>query len=405
MQNISDIRKDFPGLSQLINGKPLVYFDNAATSQRLQQVIDTYLQIALKHNGNVHRSPHYLGQMATKAFESTRDKVQQFINAKYRHEVIFTRGTTEAINLVAFSYGETFIEKGDEIIVSEMEHHSNIVPWQMLCERKGAILKILPFDDKGNLHLQELDTLLTKRTKLLAVTAISNVLGTINPIEEIIQKAHSKGVHVLIDGAQAIVHKNIDVQELDCDFFAFSGHKMYGPTGVGVLYGKEELLNKMKPYQGGGEMISEVRFEKTTYGELPTKFEAGTPDFTSVAAFGSAIDYLQSVDMNEFVAYENELLHYAEEKLKQLGGVTFYGQAKEKSSLLSFTIEGMHPFDTGTLLDKLGFAIRTGRMCADPIMNHYQVPSMMRISFAPYNTFEEIEQFCDALIRIRKMFL
>lgn len=399
-----DIRKNFPALEQKVYGKSLVYFDNAATTQRLQQVMDTYLNIALQHNGNVHRSPHYLGQMATRAFENTRKKVQQFLNATSSNEIIFTRGTTEAINLVAFSYGETFIEQGDEIIVSEMEHHSNIVPWQMLCQRKGAVLKTLPFDDEGNLQLEKLDTLLTARTKLLAVTAISNVLGTINPLKEIIRKAQAKGVHVLVDGAQAVLHQRIDVTDLDCDFFTFSAHKMYGPTGVGVLFGKEILLNQMQPYQGGGEMISEVTFEKTTYGDLPTKFEAGTPDFTSVAAFGTAIDYLETLDFDACIAHEKALLKFAEDKLQTIKGIQFYGQAKQKASLISFGIEGMHPFDAGTLLDKMGIAIRTGHMCADPIMHHYGVQSMMRISFAPYNTFDEIEQFYAALLRVKAMF-
>ncbi len=398
-----NIRKDFPALSQKVHGKPLVYFDNAATTQRLQQVADAYLEATMRYNGNVHRSPHYLGQMATKLFEGTREKAQKFINAKHNHEIIFTRGTTEAINLVAFSYGETFVNEGDEIIVSEMEHHSNIVPWQMLCERKKAMLKVLPFDDEGNLRTEQLEELITNRTKLIAITAISNVLGTINPIKEIVETAHQKGVHVLVDGAQAVLHQYVDVAELDCDFFVFSAHKMYGTTGVGILYGKEELLNKMQPYQGGGEMISEVTFAKTTYGELPTKFEAGTPDFNSVAAFGAALDYLQDSDFLGCAAHETELLHFAQEKLEQIEGIQFYGQAKEKASLLSFNIEGMHPFDTGTLLDKLGFAIRTGRMCADPIMEHYGVQSMLRISFAPYNTFEEIEQFYAALLRIKEM--
>lgn len=399
-----DIRKNFPALEQKVYGKSLVYFDNAATTQRLQQVMDTYLNIALQHNGNVHRSPHYLGQMATRAFENTRKKVQQFLNATSSNEIIFTRGTTEAINLVAFSYGETFIEQGDEIIVSEMEHHSNIVPWQMLCQRKGAVLKTLPFDDEGNLQLEKLDTLLTARTKLLAVTAISNVLGTINPLKEIIRKAQAKGVHVLVDGAQAVLHQRIDVTDLDCDFFTFSAHKMYGPTGVGILFGKQTLLNQMQPYQGGGEMISEVTFEKTTYGDLPTKFEAGTPDFTSVAAFGTAIDYLQTLDFDACIAHEKALLKFAEDKLQTIKGIQFYGQAKQKASLISFGIEGMHPFDAGTLLDKMGIAIRTGHMCADPIMHHYGVQSMMRISFAPYNTFDEIEQFYAALLRVKAMF-
>lgn len=397
------IRKNFPGLAQLVNNKPLVYFDNGATTQRLQQMVDAYTESALYQNGNIHRSPHYLGQMATKSFEEVRRKVQRFINAKHSQEIVFTRGTTEAINLVAFSYGETFVTEGDEIIITEMEHHSNFVPWQMLCERKNAVLKMLPFDDKGELCLHQLDSLISKRTKLIAVTHISNVLGTINPIEDIIMKAHERGIHVLVDGAQSIIHQQIDIQQLDCDFFAFSAHKMYGPTGVGVLYGKEALLEKMYPYQGGGEMISEVKFERTTYGELPTKFEAGTPDFNGVAAFGATMDYLNSVDMKEHLQIEKDLLEYAQKKLQQIEGCTIYGQSDHKASLISFNIKGLHPFDVGTLLDKFGIAIRTGRLCVDPIMDHFGVESMMRISFAPYNTKEEIDIFYDALLQVKAM--
>lgn len=401
--NTSNFRKDFPALAQLVNGKPLIYFDNGATTQRLQQMVDAYTASALYQNGNIHRSPHYLGQVATKGFEGVRSKIQQFINAKHSCEIVFTRGTTEAINLVAFSYGETFIEEGDEIIITEMEHHSNFVPWQMLCERKNATLKMLPFDEKGELCLNQLDLLISERTKLIAITHISNVLGTINPIEEIVKKAHQKGIHVLVDGAQSIVHQQIDIQQLGCDFFAFSAHKMYGPTGVGVLYGKKDLLEEMHPYQGGGEMISEVTFEKTTYGELPTKFEAGTPDFNGVVAFGATIDYLSRVNMAEHLQTEKELLEYAEEKLKQIDGCTIYGQSAHKTSLISFNIKGLHPFDVGTLLDKMGIAIRTGRLCVDPIMEHFEVESMMRISFAPYNTKEEIDIFYDALLRVKEM--
>lgn len=399
-----NFRNDFPALTQKIYGKPLVYLDNAATTQRLKQVLDTYNEVSTFYNGNIHRSPHFLGQKATQLFENTRDAVQKFINAESRNEIIFTRGTTESINLVAFSYGETFIKQGDEIIVSEMEHHSNIVPWQMLCERKQATLRVIPFNDKGELEIQELDNLICDKTKLIAVTHASNVLGTINPIEEIIKKAHEKGVHVLIDAAQSIAHTRVDVQKLECDFLVFSAHKMYGPTGAGVLYGKELLLEQMEPYQGGGEMIHEVSFEKTTYGELPTKFEAGTPDFNTIAAFGKAIEYLQDINFEQFAIYEKELLSYAQSKLETIKGIQFYGEASQKTALISFTIERMHPFDTGTLLDKLGIAIRTGHMCADPIMQHYNIDSMMRISFSPYNTKEEIDILYDGLVRIQKMF-
>lgn len=401
----STIRKDFPGLEQKIYGKPLIYLDNAATSQRLKQVIETYQQVSTRYNGNIHRSPHYLGQQATKLFEDTRDKVQDFIHAKSRNEIIFTRGTTESINLVAFSYGETFVRENDEIIVTEMEHHSNIVPWQMLCQRKQAKLKVLPFDDNGELCLEKLEELITERTKLIAVTHASNVLGTVNPVQDIIAKAQTKGIHTLIDGAQSIAHTRIDVQKLNCDFFVFSAHKMYGPTGVGILYGKEELLEKMQPYQGGGEMISEVSFEKTTYGELPTKFEAGTPDFNTVVAFGTAVQYLSDMDFEQIITHEQKLLNYAKDKLSTIEGIRFFGESEHKAALISFLIEGMHPFDTGTLLDKLGIAIRTGHMCTDPIMLHYQVESMMRISFAPYNTTEEIDTLHTALLRIQSMFM
>lgn len=399
-----NFRNDFPALTQKIYGKPLVYLDNAATTQRLKQVLDTYNEVSTFYNGNIHRSPHFLGQKATQLFENTRDAVQKFINAESRNEIIFTRGTTESINLVAFSYGETFIKQGDEIIVSEMEHHSNIVPWQMLCERKQATLRVIPFNDKGELQIQELDNLICDKTKLIAVTHASNVLGTINPIEEIIKKAHEKGVHVLIDAAQSIAHTRVDVQKLECDFLVFSAHKMYGPTGAGVLYGKELLLEQMEPYQGGGEMIHEVSFEKTIYGELPTKFEAGTPDFNTIAAFGKAIEYLQDINFEQFAIYEKELLSYAQSKLETIKGIQFYGESSQKTALISFTIERMHPFDTGTLLDKLGIAIRTGHMCADPIMQHYNIDSMMRISFSPYNTKEEIDILYDGLVRIQKMF-
>ncbi len=400
---LENIRKDFPILKEKINNTPLIYFDNAATSQRPRCVTDKLLECYQQYNANIHRSAHFLSARATEEYEKARTTLQQFIHAKHSHEILFTKGTTESLNLVAFSFGETYIQKGDEIIVSEMEHHSNIVPWQMLCERKGAKLKVLPFNDKGELELEKLATLLTPQTKLLAISHISNVLGTINPIDTIIKQAHAAGVPVLVDGAQSIVHQQIDVQALDCDFFVCSAHKMYGPTGVGLLYGKEKWLNEMVPYQGGGEMIKEVSFEQTTYNELPYKFEAGTPNFAGAIAFGEAVNYLNKLDFKALTAYEEELLQYAHQKLQGIKGIIFYGKSSQKASLISFNIEGVHHSDIGTLLDKMGIAIRTGHMCADTVMQHYGVEGMIRISFAFYNTKEEIDQFIKALTQVCQM--
>ena len=402
--DISKIRKDFPILDQNVNGKPLIYFDNAATSQRPIQVIERMNEFSLRTNANIHRATHYLANKTTEAFEASRETVRQYINAGEPEEVIFTHGTTESINLVAFSFGEAFINAGDEVIVTEMEHHANIVPWQMMCERRGAILKVLPFNDNGELLIDQLDSLITDKTKILAVAHVSNTLGTINPIREIILKAHLKNVPVLIDGAQAAAHFKIDVQELGCDFYAFSGHKIYGPTGIGALYGKRKWLDQMQPFMGGGEMIDRVTFAKTTYNQLPYKFEAGTPNYVGAIGLAAAIKYIQSQDNQALDAYERDLLTVATEKLKQIEGLRIYGEAPSKAAVICFNIEGIHPFDLGTLLDQMGIAVRTGRLCADPVMDHYGVENMVRASFAFYNTFEEIDAFYNALIRLKAMF-
>ena len=402
--DISKIRKDFPILDQNVNGKPLIYFDNAATSQRPIQVIERMNEFSLRTNANIHRATHYLANKTTEAFEASRETVRQYINAGEPEEVIFTHGTTESINLVAFSFGEAFINAGDEVIVTEMEHHANIVPWQMMCERRGAILKVLPFNDNGELLIDQLDSLITDKTKILAVAHVSNTLGTINPIREIILKAHLKNVPVLIDGAQAAAHFKIDVQDLGCDFYAFSGHKIYGPTGIGALYGKRKWLDQMQPFMGGGEMIDRVTFAKTTYNQLPYKFEAGTPNYVGAIGLAAAIKYIQSQDNQALDAYERDLLTVATEKLKQIEGLRIYGEAPSKAAVICFNIEGIHPFDLGTLLDQMGIAVRTGRLCADPVMDHYGVENMVRASFAFYNTFEEIDAFYNALIRLKAMF-
>ena len=402
--DISKIRKDFPILDQQVNGKPLIYFDNAATSQRPIQVIERVNEFSLRTNANIHRATHYMANKTTEAFEASRETVRQFINAAEAAEVIFTQGTTEAINLVAFSFGEAFISAGDEVIVTEMEHHANIVPWQMMCERRGAILKVLPFSDNGELQFELLDSLITQKTKILAVGHVSNTLGTINPIREIILKAHLKNVPVLIDGAQGAPHFKIDVQELGCDFYAFSGHKIYGPTGIGALYGKRKWLDQMPPFMGGGEMIDSVTFAKTTYNQLPYKFEAGTPNYVGAIGFAAAIEYFQNLDSLAMAGYEHDLLTVATEKLKRIEGLIIYGEAPLKAGVICFNIEGIHPFDLGTLLDQLGIAVRTGRLCADPVMDHYGVENMVRASYAFYNTFDEIEAFYKALIRVKAMF-
>jgi len=398
------IRKDFPILQQKIYNRPLIYFDNAATTQRPQQVIDAINRTYTEYYGNIHRAAHFLADKATIAYEATRERVRNLINAETREQIIFTKGTTESINLAAFSFGEAFIQEGDEIIVSEMEHHSNIVPWQLMAGRKGAKIVMLPIDDNGRLLIDQLYTLVTERTKLIAVAHVSNVLGTINPIKQIAQIAHSKGIRIFVDGAQAVAHLRIDVQDLDIDFYAFSAHKMYGPNGVGVLYGKKELLDLMPPYQGGGEMISEVKFSGTTYNELPYKFEAGTPNISGVIAFGAAIDYLENIGIENAAVWETELLKYATTQLIQIPGLRIYGTQPEKSSVISFNVEGVHFFDLGTMLDKFGIAVRTGHHCADPLMDHFNIQGTVRASFAFYNTKEEIDVFVEALKKVIAMF-
>lgn len=404
MFDVNQIRKDFPILEEKIYGKPLVYLDNGATTQRPLPVIEKMTEYYLRYNSNVHRGVHYLSNKCTDANEQARETVRAFIHASSTDEIIFTRGTTESINLVAHSFGEAFIGEGDEIIVTEMEHHANIVPWQMLCERKKAVLKVIPFNDKGELDMNVFAELLNERVKLVGVAHVSNVLGTVNPVKQIVDAAHAFGAYVLIDGAQAIQHIPVDVQALDCDFFAFSGHKIYGPTGIGVLYGKKSLLEQMPPWQGGGEMIKEVRFEKTTYNELPFKFEAGTPDFIGIIGLGEALEYVNRIGFDNIASYEHQLMVYAMEQIRAIPHIILYGDAKEKSSVISFGIEGIHPFDLGTLLDKMGIAIRTGQLCAEPVMQHYGVTAMARASLAMYNTREEIDAFCAGVRKIEQIF-
>ena len=396
MLDVHKIRKDFPILNRKVNGKPLIYFDNAATSQTPQQVIDVIVDYYSNYNANIHRGVHSLSQEATDAYEQARLKIQNHFNAKQPYEIIFTAGTTHGINLVANGFS-SLLKKGDEVIVSALEHHSNIVPWQMLCERTGASLKVIPMNENGELILSEYDTLLNENTKLVFVNHISNALGTINPIEYIINKAHAVGAAVLVDGAQSCPHIKPDVQQLDVDFYVCSAHKICGPTGVGMLYGKEEWLNKLPPYQGGGEMIAEVSFEKTTYANLPHKFEAGTPNICGGIAFGAALDYMNSIGFDNIAAYENELLEYATEQLLQIEGLKIYGTAKHKTSVISFNVGNIHPYDIGTILDKLGIAVRTGHHCAQPIMDYYKIPGTVRASFMFYNTKEEIDAFIVAL--------
>ncbi len=402
MLNVEDIRKDFPILSRKVNGKSLVYFDNAATSQTPQQVIDAIVDYYSNYNANIHRGVHTLSQEATDLYELSRQKVQAHFNAKHSYEIIFTSGTTHSINLIANGFS-SLLKKGDEIIVSALEHHSNIVPWQMLCERTGALLKVIPMNDDGELVMSEYDKLLSKNTKLVFTNHISNALGTINPIEYIIEEAHKVGAAVLIDGAQACPHIKPDVQALNVDFYVASAHKMCGPTGMGMLYGKEEWLNKLPPYQGGGEMIAEVSFEKTTYADLPHKFEAGTPNIAGGIVFGTAIDYMNSIGFDAIADYENELLEYGTQKLLEIEGLKIYGTSKHKTSVLSFNLEGIHPYDVGSILDKLGIAVRTGHHCAQPIMDYYKIPGTIRASFAFYNTKAEIDALVEGVKKAKMM--
>ena len=401
--NLEKIRNDFPILSREVNGKPLVYLDNGATGQKPSLVIDRIKKYYELENSNIHRGIHTLSQEATDAYEQAREKTRAFLNAPSTDEIIFTSGTTGSINLVASTFGRKFINEGDEVIISTMEHHSNIVPWQMVCEEKGAILKVIPINDDGELLMDEFESLITDKTKLISVVHVSNTLGTINPVKAIIDRAHKQDIPVLIDGAQAVPHMPVDVQELDCDFYAFSAHKMFGPTGVGVLFGKEKWLNQMPPYQGGGDMIKTVTFEKTEYNELPHKFEAGTPNIAGGLGMAAAIDYMNAVGIEKINAYEHELLNYATEKLTSIPGLRIIGTAKEKASVISFVVEGTHPSDIGMIIDKLGVAIRTGHHCTEPLMNRFNVPGTARASFAFYNTFEEVDRLVEALQRAVNM--
>jgi cysteine desulfurase/selenocysteine lyase len=401
--NINSIRKDFPILTQTVNGKPLIYLDNAATTQKPQAVIERISEYYKTINSNVHRGVHTLSQKATDAMENARETVRKFINAKETHEIIFTKGTTESLNLMAHSFAQKFLNEGDSILISAMEHHANIVPWQQVCKQKKANLLVIPILENGELDLEKFDELLSENVKLLAITHISNVLGTVNPIELLIEKAHKKNIPVLIDAAQSAAHETLDVQALDCDFLVFSGHKMYAPMGIGVLYGKSDWLNQLPPYQFGGEMISEVRFEESIFNELPYKFEAGTPNVEGILGLETAILYLQKIGMKQIAEYENELLNYATQKLRKIDDIIFHGTAKQKSAVLSFNIQGIHNFDIGSILDQLGIAVRTGHHCAQPLMDNLCVPGTVRASFAFYNTKDEIDTFIKGVKTAKKM--
>ncbi len=402
--NIEQLRREFPALHQDVNNRPLIYFDNAATTQKPKAVIERLAQYYNSENSNIHRGAHYLSSKATEAYEEARKTVQMFVNAAFSHEIVFTRGTTEAINLVASSFGKKFLNKGDEVIISAMEHHSNIVPWQMACEEHGAVLKVIPMDKQGVLDMDAYKELLNVKTRIVAVMHVSNALGTINPVKEIISLAHEKDIPVLIDGAQALSHMKVDVQQLDADFYCFSGHKIYGPMGVGVLYGKEDWLNRLPPYQGGGEMIKEVTFGKTTYNELPFKFEAGTPNVGDVLGMEAAIRFLSYLRFDEIAGHENELLEYGTQRLAELDNIRFIGTAPQKTSVISFIFNDIHPYDTGTILDKLGIAVRTGHHCAQPVMDCFEIPGTVRISFGVYNSKQEIDKLIEGLGTVREMF-
>lgn len=404
MLDLEKIRKDFPILERRVHNRPLVYLDNAATTQKPRCVVEAMVGEYYESNANVHRGVHFLSQKATEMHEGARERVRSFINADSIEEIIFTRGTTEGLNLVAFSYGEAFLRAGDEVILTVMEHHSNIVPWQMLGERKGIRIKVVPMDDKGNLLLDEYEKLFTPQTKLVCVAHVSNVLGTVNPVRQMAEIAHAHGAHILVDGAQSVPHFKVDVQQLGCDFLTFSGHKVYGPTGIGVLYGRKELLDQMPPYQGGGEMIARVTFEKTTYERLPYKFEAGTPDYIGSHALAVALDYVEVLGFENIVAHERMLTRYAMERMSEIKGMKFYGETAEKDAVVAFNVGEIHPLDLGTLLDHLGIAIRTGHHCAQPLMARCGVEGMARASFALYNTKEEIDALVAGIERVSKMF-
>lgn len=401
--DILHIRHDFPILDIMVHDRQLVYFDNAATTHKPREVVDRLVSYYKKENCNIHRGVHYLSTQATEAFENARKTVRDFIHAKHTHEIIFTKGATEAINLVAQSYGRKFIHNGDEIIVTGMEHHSNLVPWQMLAEQKGAVLKFIPVDEQGELEIQSLKGMISERTKLIALTHVSNVLGTINPVHRVISLAHDQNIPVLLDGAQAVPHLEVDVQELDCDFYCFSGHKVYGPMGVGVLYAKEKHLEEMPPYQGGGEMVDQVTLQKTTYNKLPFKFEAGTPNVAGVLGLETAIRYISDLDLKKIHAYEHELLDYMTVELLKMENIRIFGNAENKTAVISFNIGKIHPYDAGTIYDKLGIALRTGHHCAQPLTDRFEVPGMIRASLALYNTTEEIDRFIEATKQVRRM--
>lgn len=402
--NVEDIRQDFPILQRDVYGRPLVYLDNAATTQKPRSVVEAISNEYYSTNANVHRGVHFLSQKATDLHEAARERVRQFINARSTAEVLFTRGTTESLNLVASSFGEAFLKEGDEVIVSVMEHHSDIVPWQLLRERKGIVIRVIPMDDSGRLDLEAYERLFSERTRLVCVAHVSNVLGTVNPVKQMAAMAHAHGAYMLVDGAQSIPHFKVDVQDLDCDFLTFSGHKIYGPTGIGVLYGRESLLEKMPPYQGGGEMIARVTFEHTTYERLPYKFEAGTPDYVGTHALAAAIDYVEALGMDEIAAHERRLTQYAMERLGAIKDMHLYGTTPDKDAVVAFNVGNIHPLDLGTLLDRLGIAIRTGHHCAQPLMQRCGVEGMARASFALYNTMDEIDKLAEGIERVSKMF-
>ena len=403
MFDVEEIRKDFPVLQQKVYGNPLIYLDNGATSQKPRVVIEKICSFYSLSNSSIHRGIHFLSEQATAEYESARNRVKEFINAEHDHEIIFTAGTTASINSVAFSFGEKYIKAGDEIILTEMEHHANIVPWQMLCDRKGCKLKIVPIDDNGDLLLEDFEKMFTPKTRILAITHVSNALGTINPVRKMIKTAHANNVPVLVDGAQSIQHGVVDVSDLDCDFFVFSGHKIYGPTGIGVLYGKEKWLEEMPPYQGGGDMIKNVTFEKTTYNDLPFKFEAGTTNYVGAVGLVAALDYLTETGREEIEEYESELTGYAHGKLSQVEGLKFFGTSANKIGIISFLIDGIHQYDAGMIIDKLGIAVRTGTHCAQPVMDHFGIDGTLRASLAFYNTKEEIDRLYDALLKVKQM--
>lgn len=402
--NVEEIRQDFPILQREVYGRPLIYLDNAATTQKPRSVVEAISNEYFSTNANVHRGVHFLSQKATDLHEAARERVRQFINARSTAEVLFTRGTTESLNLVASSFGEAFLKEGDEVIVSVMEHHSDIVPWQLLRERKGIVIRVIPMDDSGRLDLEAYERLFSERTRLVCVAHVSNVLGTVNPVKQMAATAHAHGAYMLVDGAQSIPHFKVDVQDLDCDFLTFSGHKIYGPTGIGVLYGRESLLEKMPPYQGGGEMIARVTFEHTTYERLPYKFEAGTPDYVGTHALAAAIDYIEALGMDEIAAHERRLTQYAMERLGAIKDMHLYGTTPDKDAVVAFNVGNIHPLDLGTLLDRLGIAIRTGHHCAQPLMQRCGVEGMARASFALYNTMDEIDKLAEGIERVSKMF-